>query len=1132
MLGKSNTKMSVFANNKFYYIKSITVNSRKYRMSAPRTFSYRLSILISLLFSGWGTLSYAQEYTFKHYSSSDAINPLTGNSSFSITQDELGLMWIGMVGGGILRYDGNTMRQYRGDDPFMQGLDFTTSMYRTPDDRIWIRINSNLRVTTNPVSSNGFPVEPVFTDSLKGRDGYFKLWEGSSLAYGRDAYAIDPYTGGHWAATGSHGVIHIMQDTDGYWRADTLNPASFIPNAESDISDVYSVLVRQNGELVFVTRNGFIVVLDRDDIHAWLDGNPNDYISFRRFNDPASVGVHISLMEDKNGKLYSGTTTGNIWTFSGDLKTAIHDSESPFVPEHMYNIGRVMVYQLVQDTRGYVWAGTSNGLGYMQPEKNKQFRFISGLPKVGFNVLFVDREGNIWGGSHDGIYKFRSNFDSFVLLQHEDVSETKNLQVQSIAIDSLNNKMIWMATQKGIITATETPLGYEYDQITLDFGDLDLSFSAISTHQDGSVWAGLNRGFVVITPTGQNESSPLTNFEPTHIQHLSNNRIFYYFDHDNSTSEIWHGTFNGKSVSIFRSVMHLYSVVDGEFTVLGKVINEPRPGLGRIMLDKYGYIWVGTHSYGLVKSKLTIEELLEEPEVILFQDAEKEFQISEDLFEQVLINDQYNFGSLFNFNHIGDEILVGTGLGLLRFVEANEHANRRSWVQTTTLTVEDGLNHIYPSTPFLDEEAGIIWIGGPAGLNAIDLETFTVIASANRMDGMHEEFLYHSRAMTQNPEYVFYGTAQGAIRVNKENVLNQAAIQPSVVITSHDLQQSRNGKNRLQVNFSAPSFISDPHSTFLYRMANYDREWINAGSSTTSTYTNLRAFAYPKTYQFEVKSVNQRGLQSAEPAILSILINPPWYFHWLFLLITLGGFLLLFITFLRYRDFKKQEKQKEEELRKQFEITQRIGASIAHDMKNSVFSLSFLSRNLEKRFDNPDFRADAIETLKNTTSHLNGLIQKFQEQKYSWDVTLNKADFKHTVSSVIKKFKVENQAKYTFGFDAPESVQWMHDAHAIERIIENLFKNAIEAMPGGGNIDIRIQESSKTLKLSIKDHGTGISEEFLKEKLFEPFNSTKKQGLGLGMYSVAKLTEAHNGKVYVTSTVGKGTEFTLEFHKK
>jgi len=100
------------------------------------------------------------------------------------------------------------------------------------------------------------------------------------------------------------------------------------------------------------------------------------------------------------------------------------------------------------------------------------------------------------------------------------------------------------------------------------------------------------------------------------------------------------------------------------------------------------------------------------------------------------------------------------------------------------------------------------------------------------------------------------------------------------------------------------------------------------------------------------------------------------------------------------------------------------------------------------------------------------------------------------------------------------------DAGLIKQAIINLIKNAVQAMPGGGEISIRLEKEDAYLKFSITDQGTGIPPEKI-NRLFEPLFTTKETGSGLGLLVVYKALRQHVGYVEVTSQPGEGTTFTI-----
>jgi signal transduction histidine kinase len=103
----------------------------------------------------------------------------------------------------------------------------------------------------------------------------------------------------------------------------------------------------------------------------------------------------------------------------------------------------------------------------------------------------------------------------------------------------------------------------------------------------------------------------------------------------------------------------------------------------------------------------------------------------------------------------------------------------------------------------------------------------------------------------------------------------------------------------------------------------------------------------------------------------------------------------------------------------------------------------------------------------------------------------------------------------------------MLDPDQISKLIVNLALNAREAVGAGGRIEVRTRADSSWVVLSIADNGCGMPAEFISRSLFRPFQTTKKQGIGIGMFQCKMIVEAHRGRIEVESAQGKGTTFRV-----
>jgi putative PEP-CTERM system histidine kinase len=208
---------------------------------------------------------------------------------------------------------------------------------------------------------------------------------------------------------------------------------------------------------------------------------------------------------------------------------------------------------------------------------------------------------------------------------------------------------------------------------------------------------------------------------------------------------------------------------------------------------------------------------------------------------------------------------------------------------------------------------------------------------------------------------------------------------------------------------------------------------------------------------------------------------------------------------------------------RQFEQFNRRFAFVMHDIKNLVSQLSILARNAEKHAGNPDFQADMVETLRSSVGKMNDLLARLSQH--------NKA--RHSPPEIIDigeaVIKAVHAKRLTHPIDAqiPSGIMAIADPARIETIIGHLVQNAIEATNDGSPIKITCRQNGTDVAINVTDNGVGMTEAFLSKNLFQPFESTKEGGFGIGAYEARSLAISMGGQLRVDSRVGKGTTFTL-----
>ncbi|MBX5477478.1 MAG: HAMP domain-containing protein [Pyrinomonas methylaliphatogenes] len=217
---------------------------------------------------------------------------------------------------------------------------------------------------------------------------------------------------------------------------------------------------------------------------------------------------------------------------------------------------------------------------------------------------------------------------------------------------------------------------------------------------------------------------------------------------------------------------------------------------------------------------------------------------------------------------------------------------------------------------------------------------------------------------------------------------------------------------------------------------------------------------------------------------------------------------------------------------RQFEAFTRLSAMLTHDLKNAITSLSMLVRNMERQFHREEFRQDAVISLREATDKLRRIVARLNAPAEARQIELQRKRAPTDLCALIRRVldaTAERAAPlYEIETHLPATLPIRADAEAIERVIENLIINAMEAMgANGGRLTIEAGEEGDHVFFSVADTGRGMDEEFIRNRLFRPFATTKDKGIGLGLYTCREIVEAHGGRIEVESRVGVGTRFRV-----
>jgi len=208
---------------------------------------------------------------------------------------------------------------------------------------------------------------------------------------------------------------------------------------------------------------------------------------------------------------------------------------------------------------------------------------------------------------------------------------------------------------------------------------------------------------------------------------------------------------------------------------------------------------------------------------------------------------------------------------------------------------------------------------------------------------------------------------------------------------------------------------------------------------------------------------------------------------------------------------------------RQFESFNRMSTFVVHDLKNLVSQLSLLSLNAEKHRNNPEFQQDMLETVTHSVQKMKLLLQKLgrtamQERPQPLEID-------QVVQQAVA-LKAAFEPRPTLEIVQP-GLTVLADRERLERVLGHLIQNAIEATPKDGQVSIRLSGQDEAVLVTITDTGQGMSQDFIHERLFKPFDSTKSAGMGIGAFESRQYIHELGGQLEVSSEPLAGTTFRV-----
>jgi putative PEP-CTERM system histidine kinase len=204
---------------------------------------------------------------------------------------------------------------------------------------------------------------------------------------------------------------------------------------------------------------------------------------------------------------------------------------------------------------------------------------------------------------------------------------------------------------------------------------------------------------------------------------------------------------------------------------------------------------------------------------------------------------------------------------------------------------------------------------------------------------------------------------------------------------------------------------------------------------------------------------------------------------------------------------------------RKFDAFNRMSAFVVHDLKNLVTQLSLMLRNAERHRNNPEFQRDMLTTVQNVVEHMNKLVLQLR----TGTTPVEKPRLVDLESVVRRVAAAKAGSRGAIPLELAPATCTLGHEERLEHVIGHLVQNAQDATAERGDVSVRLFRDGRMAVIEIADTGVGMSPEFVRDRLFKPFETTKAAGMGIGVYESSHYVTGLGGRITIDSTADVGT---------
>jgi len=202
---------------------------------------------------------------------------------------------------------------------------------------------------------------------------------------------------------------------------------------------------------------------------------------------------------------------------------------------------------------------------------------------------------------------------------------------------------------------------------------------------------------------------------------------------------------------------------------------------------------------------------------------------------------------------------------------------------------------------------------------------------------------------------------------------------------------------------------------------------------------------------------------------------------------------------------------------------------VAHEIRNPIMTIGGFAKRMRPEVEGNDRLKKYVDIILDETARLDRLVEEVHDFASAQSADLRLSDPKEALDPVEERFRPLARAqKVDFLSDVPGSLPKINmDVPQMVRALSHLMENALEAMPQGGSLSLRVVLNGDHLRIDIQDSGCGIPQDQL-ESIYDPFVTSKTRGAGIGLTMVHKIVLNHHGEITIRSEVNKGTLVSIQ----